>query len=510
MRLRTMGARMRLEFAKRLAATAFVLFVSACTGWKPETAYTTAQPATTPVRNITSFSPALQCMDNLFLSFGVSNVVITSAGIPDATSEVKAGTKDMLISAISRMSVKSRAFVFVDFDQTQTDVAQLQGLVGFSDKFLVPSYYIRGAITQLDSGVIANQVGAGIAIGGVDVGVSKDLVVSVVSVDLNLGHLATRQIMPGISANNSVAVSRSGLGGDVGAKIGKAGVSFNLSMNKSEGMHAAVRSLVELSIIEIVGKLAEVPYWRCLSIEQTNPEMVAEARSWFESMSQEERVVFTQRALASKGYYNGAVNGIYDGSTKAASSRYQAEHGLIANGRNDFQLYQSLINADLALGQQPAQAEPIAAKDVVPTPLRLELVTPKGTAPAYKVQELLQLAVTASQDAYVYCYYRDHNGDIARVFPNRFQPDPYAVAGKSFAVPSQNSAFDIVFESPGAEEEVVCLASYKEVGLRLPDYLKVDDLTPLPVGSIDELVSAFKQIDSTGLVETRLPIRVGN
>ena len=281
-------------------------------------------------------------------------------------------------------------------------------------------------------------------------------------------------------------------------------------MNKSEGMHSAVRSLIELSLIEVVGKLAEVPYWRCLSIEQTNPEMVAEAKSWFDAMSQEERVVFTQRALASKGYYSGAINGIYDGSTRAASARYQADHSLIADGRINFQLYQSLINADLALGQKPAPAKPVAAKDAAPVPLALDLVTSKGKAPVYKVQDLLRLTVTSTQDAFVYCYYRDHAGNIARIFPNRFQPDPYAIAGRTFAIPSANSNFDIIFEKAGAEEEVICLSSYKEVGLTLPDRLKTADLMPLPVASLDELVSNFKRLDSKGLVQARLPIKVNN
>lgn len=503
-----MGTKMKRKIANRLAATALMLLSSACASWEPETAYNTQQPATRPVQNITSFTPALDCMDNLLLSFGVKNVVITSAGIPDATSEVKAGTKDMLISAVSRMSVKSRAFAFVDFDQTQTDVAQLQSLIGFTDKFVAPSYYIRGAITQLDSGVISNSVGAGVAVSAVDIGVSKDLVVSVVSLDLNLGYLASRQIIPGISANNSVAVSRKGIGGDVGAKIGKAGVSFNLSMNKSEGMHSAVRSLIELSVIEIVGKLAQVPYWRCLSIEQTNPEMIAEARSWFEAMSQEDRIAFTQRALASKGYYSGAINGIYDRSTKAASARYQADHQLIADGRINFQLYQSLINQDLALGQKPVPAAEVATKLSGPMPLSLDLVSSRGKTPVYKVRDQLELNVTASQDAFLYCYYRDELGKIARIFPNRFQPDSYAIAGKAVAIPSQKSNFDIILEKPGDSEEVICFASYKEVGLRLPDSLKTGDLVPLPVASIDELVSAYRQTDPAGLVSARLPIKV--
>ena len=424
----------------------------------------------------------------------------------------------MLISAISRMSVKSAAFIFVDFDQTQTDVAQLQQLVGFTDKFLVPSYYIRGAITQLDSGVISNQVGGGLAVDdpgipgldSFDLGVSKDLVVSVVSLDMNMGHLASRQILPGISANNSIALSRSGIGGDVGATIDKAGLFFNISLNESEGLHAATRTLIELSAIELVGKLAEVPYWRCLRIEQTNPEMVAEARSWFESMSREEAVTFTQRALASQGDYSGAVSGDYDHATKAAISRYQAKNGLIANGRIDFQLYQSLINQDLALGQIPPVGEPVEAEASVPTPLAIELSTPKGLTPVYPRNELLKLAVTASQDAYVYCYYQDHQGTIARIFPNRFQPDPYTIAGRSVQIPADNSGFDIVFETPGAEEQVLCLASYKEVGLTLPERYKVADLSPLAIGSLDELAATFALLDPSDLAQARLPIRVTN
>ncbi len=250
------------KLTKGLVTTTLMMLATACSAWDPQTAHTVAQPQATPVRNITSFTPALQCMDDLFLSFGVRNVVITSAGIPDATGQVGAGTKDMLISAISRMSVKSKAFAFVDFDQSQTDIVQLHNLVGYTEDFRVPSYYIRGAITQLDSGVIANQVGGGVAIPDFELGVSKDLVVSVVSVDMNVGHLVTRQILPGISANNSIAVRRRGLGGDAGATIGKAGVFFNISLNKSEGVHAATRTLIELSAIEIMGKLTEVPYWR--------------------------------------------------------------------------------------------------------------------------------------------------------------------------------------------------------------------------------------------------------
>src|SRR5579859_7102762 len=70
----------------------------------PETAQIAAQPQTAPARTITSFNDALRCMDELFLAQGKKDIYITSAGIPDATGMVAAGTKEMLITAISKMS----------------------------------------------------------------------------------------------------------------------------------------------------------------------------------------------------------------------------------------------------------------------------------------------------------------------------------------------------------------------------------------------------------------------
>ena len=196
----------------------------------------------------------------------------------------------MFISAVSRMSAKSGAFRFVDYDPTQLDVQVLSEMVGLREDFVAPNYYVRGAITQLDSAVL--QL---IRRGGHFHSVHRpgdprhDQVVSVVSVDLNVGKLTTRQILPGISANNSMAVMQSGSGADVGGLIGKAGLSFSVSLDKSEGFHQAVRNLIELSTIEVLGKLTRVPYWQCLSIESTNPNFRAEARQWYDLMGAGER-----------------------------------------------------------------------------------------------------------------------------------------------------------------------------------------------------------------------------
>ena len=495
--------------AMRASLAGAVLLLAGCAA--PADAPVVARPKTQPVRNFTSFSASLQCMDNLLTRFGVRNLVITSAGLPDATGEIRTGTKDMLISAISTMSVRSGAFKFVDFDQQQVDVHSLQSLVGFTDDFRVPNYYIRGAITQLDEGVIADSAGASVAGGAFSLGYNQDQVVSVVSLDMNVGELTTRQILPGLSAHNSIAVTRTGKAGDTGGEINSFGLFFNISLNRSEGMHAAVRSLVELSAIEVLGKLAEVPYWRCLQIEQTNPVVEAQARSWFSDMSEREQVVFVQRALASQGLYDAPITGVRDETTKGAISRYQADNGLLANGQINFDLYASLIHEDLALGHQPdphfGQTIQVSAAQVRPNPLTLTLATPEGTSPVYQVNQSLELTAIASQDSYVYCYYQDGSGAVTRIYPNQFEPDAYAVAGRALAIPGE-AGFDIVFDRPGASEQVLCLAAPTEVGLRLPPQLRTPDLAPMPVESLDQVAAAYRDVDSSRVVEARLPIRV--
>ncbi|MCC2662909.1 MAG: peptidoglycan-binding protein [Geminicoccaceae bacterium] len=494
--------------ARRSLAGALLLLAGCAS---PADAPVVSRPKTLPVRNFTSFSESLRCMDNLFARFGIRDYTITSAGLPDATGEISTGTKDMLISAISSMSVRSRAFRFVDFDQLQVDVNSLQNLIGFTDDFLVPNYYIRGAITQLDEGVIADSAGASIAGSAFSLGFSADQVTSVVSMDLNIGDLLTRQILPGISARNSISVTRTGRAGDAGGRINTYGLFLNIALNRAEGMHAAVRNLVELSTIEVLGKLTAVPYWRCLQIEQTNPAVEAQARQWFDAMSEREQVAFVQQALASQGLYDAPITGVRDEATKGAVARYQADNGLIADGRINFDLYASLIHQDLALGRQPdprfGQSVSEVAARVRPNPLTLTLATPNGAKPVYQVNQSLDVTAIASQDSYVYCYYQDGGGAVTRIFPNQFQPDAHVIAGRALGIPGE-ARFDIVFDRPGASEQVACLASPVEVGLRLPPQLKTPDLEPMPVRSLDEIVTAFRQLDSTSLVEARLPIRV--
>jgi hypothetical protein len=500
------------KFLRRTAlATAAVTLLAACQT-RPETAYDVANPRTAAVRNIGNFNEALRCMDDMFLAQGKQDIFITTAGIPDATGLIAAGTKEMFITAVSRMSAKSNAFRFVDYDPTQTDVQVLSELVGLHDDFVAPNYYVRGAITQLDSNVLQSSASAGVSIPGMDLAINGNQVVSVVSIDLNVGKLITRQILPGISASNSIAVVQSGKGADVGGFIGKAGLSLSVSLDKSEGFHQAVRNLIELSTIEILGKLTRVPYWQCLSIESTNPNYRTEARGWFDTMGETERERVVSAALVRAGYLRDEGNGPNPGLSEAVA-RYQAENDLVPNGRVDFDLYYRLLASDARRPvAKPVAASPVSAA-VAPAlppaePPRLVLSTSRGPRPSYRVGETMVVSVQPTQDAYVYCFYQDATGTVARIFPNRFQPDPLVHAGVQIEIPPAGTkSFALRFDNPGSEA-VACLGSNREVGLKLPDKLKAQDLEPLPVSGLDDVASLFRGMQGARVDDARLTVEV--
>lgn len=476
---------------------------------KPETATVATAVKTPASKTITNFTSALRCMDDLLLAYGKKDIVITTAGIPDSTGKVQAGTKEMLHTAASKMSIKSKALAFIDYDTSSNDLLavfqDIQAAGAFNHK--LPNYYIRGAITQLDENAIDAQAGGGIALPFLDVGMSKDQVSSVVAIDMNVGETTSRMIMPGVNASNSLVVTRAGNSKEAGGKIGKIGFSFNMSLNKAEGLSGGVRALIELGMIELVGKLTGTPYWKCLQIDKTNPVMLEQAREWYDGMSPQDRIKLVQRKLAGMGMYAGTVNGIASGELAGAVGKYQAENGLIADGRINFDLYYALLDADQPMAADPAP-KPVPTTSAAPTTTRaamsLKLDSDRGARPAYRLKEFLQARVQLNNDGILYCYYKDVSGAIARIYPNRFNPDPFVKANKAMTLPPENSPFKIKFDQAG-KEQIACYASERD--LALPANLKGADLTPLKVGSMDEIANAFRK-SNPSVAEAKLDISI--
>jgi hypothetical protein len=125
----------------------------------------------------------------------------------------------------------------------------------------------------------------------------------------------------------------------------------------------------------------------------------------------------------------------------------------------------------------------------------VNLESDKGSKPSYKVGEFLNMSLSLMGDGTVYCYYEDINRSVARIFPNQFVGNPTLRSGSTIRLPS--GGFKIRFDQAG-KERVACIGADRE--LVVPAALKgARDLAPLPVRSLDEVVSQYRQGNPTAM-----------
>lgn len=469
-----------------------------------------AGPKTPAVKTVTNFTQALRCMDELFLAFDKRGIVITSGGIPDETGKVRTGTKEMLITAVAKMTMKSNAFEFIDLHSGADDLGALFQLTGGSPT-RIPDYYVRGSITQMDDNAVRKSKGWGVSLPFLDFGSSDDQSFDLISMDVSVGEAASRRILPETSTSNTMVIRKGGNAKEGGGKLGKVGLSFNLDLSQSEGLGATTRTLLELSLIEALGKFTRVPYWKCLDVDSTHPMMMDQAREWYDTAKEPDRIMFFQRKLAGMNRFKGPMDGKPSEELKNAIAEYQAAAHLIADGRMNFDLYYSLLddtqNKLAELPAAPARKEQLPTLSSVPQPpaqeaasapaahaasaFRLNLNSERGPRPTYRVGEFLNLSLGATGNGTAYCYYEDAQRSVARIFPNQFYPNSMISPSSSIRLPA--GGFKIKFDRPG-RERVACIAADRE--MITPGKLTgTRDLTPLPVKSVDDIIGQFKQLN---------------
>lgn len=468
-------------------------------------------PEAAPHRSITGFSAALRCMDNMLIDYGVRDVSMLVEDIVDQTKKVNAGTRDMLITAVSDMTRRSRAVRLIAFGKDATNVIGfLQSAQRLNAYQVIPPYDIKGSVTQLDENVIRNQkdLGAGI-VPFINLGISRDAAASVLGLDLSVLTTDDMAMMPGVTSRNSVVILKQGRGLDGDAAYHKFGVSYSMNLNKSEGQTQALRGLVELAVIELAGKLTKVPYWTCLGGDpKTSEEIRLEMSDWFYAMAANpvEIIGYFQNQLRQRGFYRGPIDGRFNPAIDIALGNYRAALGLSNEPVIDEALFNAFLAADHSKIKAPATpavyapaagtAPATSAAALQPVPKSGEgndLVIAVGTESnrtRFAVGEQVRLTVRANRDVYVYCYIQDETSRITRFYPNRFAKDALVTTVRPLELPG-TMRFQIVMNPKGVKETVSCFGSHRDVLLELPEAVVGSDFEPLKLASVQQIREAF-------------------
>ena len=320
-----------------------------------EKVYAADRPVVRPVRSISSFSDSLMCMDRMFRNSHMPTVLITSKQLPDYTGRVAVAAKEMVVTALSQMSRVSSAFRYVDYEvdiARQDTVQNLTTILLNNNQIQLqrPALYVSGAVF-MDQNVLRNNVDIGTSASRLETGYSANRSGAVLGMELHLGDFRTRTIIPGLDSANEVVIGNGSQGLDLAGRIGSYGVQFSVGRDYAQGSGPAVRTLVELGMIELLGKWSRLPYWQCLTLDQTHPDFQRQLRDWYEEGGAGIHQELVRQSLISKGYLPPDAPAFTAGNPqwREAIGRFQADSGMVVNGVVDFSTYERALRDFVAV-----------------------------------------------------------------------------------------------------------------------------------------------------------------
>ncbi|MGV3678295.1 MAG: DUF4384 domain-containing protein [Acidovorax sp.] len=485
-------------------------------------------PLVTPSKSGSVLREGLACMDRMLAAENTPTTLIAVKNIPDPSGLFSTGTKEMLITALSRMSRTSQAFRVVDYevDALRQDTVQtLTSLLLNNNQMELrkPQIYISGAISFGDKTVVSKRQSLGISTAATDTGYSWDVLGSAVGLDLHLGDMNTRTLYSGIESANELIVATGGKAVEIGAKatglpkhIYRVGVQYEVAADNNQGAGAAVRLLVDLAAIELVGKWAKVPYWDCIDYEQNHPEFMRQMRAWFDEASVTERWSLAQRVLQTHGMWSGTTDGSDSPAFRKAVTQYQASQDLTPVGVVNFETYTRLMRSFVGMSAEGKLRKPEYADDKLvarpsglpanepdPRTIALSMVGRKDRD--LKVGEAIVVRVVPPRTGYLYCYYQDAGGSISQVYPNPMQPSATVQGRTSVLIPDISKPNSFLIETArGGTENMFCAMTAQPLKGQIPATLTNANLEPIKsVTSLAQVQSAFEQA-GVGVMSTSL------
>ena len=469
-----------------------------------EKGITEQTPLVTPTKSASAMREGLACMDRMLAAEQVPATLIAVKSIPDPSGLFSTGTKEMLITAISRMSRTSQAFRVVDYEvdalkqdtvQTMTSLLLNNGQI----ELRKPQIYISGAISFGDKTVVSKRRSIGVSTANTDTGYSWDVLGSVVGLDLHLGDMNSRTLYPGLDSANELVVATGGKGVEIGGRatglpkhIYRMGVQYEVAADNNQGAGAAVRLLVDLAAIELVGKWAKIPYWQCIDYEQNHPEFKRQMRAWYEEQSATDRINLAQRVLQAQGVWSGPINGNDSTALRNALATYQASLDMTPVGTVNFETYTGLLRNYVGMSAEDKLASSYSpqSNELKPREHALPMNEPAHNGltvallgqkePKLQIGNSVVLRIAPARSGFLYCYYKDAANVVSQIYPNPQQQAVVAQGNMGLMVPdvSQSNSFLIETARAGTEQ-VYCAMTAKPLTGRVPAALTNAKLEPL-------------------------------
>ena len=252
---------------------------------------------------------------------------VQSRNIADATglshpltgSELPADITEMVRSAVNRIG---DPVVYVPF---QPDYVMAQAQQGARMRLTLPDVLITGAITEFDRALSSAGRGANLQLlfgggrGETDTAAARKgtSTISRLSLDFNLVDFPTQTMLPQVQATNSMRVLNENFEDSIDFAIYGNGFGLTTNTRYLQGRHNAVRLLVDLSMVQLLGRYANVPYWRCIPNATPDASVLRRISKRYEANDKPTRIKWLQDTLNDYGF-GLATSGVLDARTRLA------------------------------------------------------------------------------------------------------------------------------------------------------------------------------------------------
>jgi hypothetical protein len=437
-------------------------------------------PKTLPVAKVTVFNDAIHklgTMGAIYNGFPVRvmvNEIVDNTGTSVATqAEIPRDITAMVKSTLNGMGGN---VLFIPYDANFMANAMNTGYTKFDNK-VIPDIIVDGGITEFDRGLTTKGDSTELdATGTFNSGKkfgfnfedSNKASTARVTLDFNLIDFQTFSGIPQMQAISSMMLNKAVKKDAIGLTIMNVNFGAKGEVKKIQGRHAAIRMLVQLSMIQVIGKYQNLPYWTLLPGAKQDVPLMNRVIDDFYALPQGLRIARLQTFMALNGLPVN-VTGVMDQATIDAKQTIISKHGLSADASDAKVFATAYVNVPITrenkfrsvkLHQKFDQlaSTGVISPDTGSTTSVATLSKPKPKPPVikaaddfsgninlwtdqknYQLGDEMTVSFTVDKPMYVRVAVISSDGGVSTLFPNVFQNDNFAKPGVTYQIPPKGS-----------------------------------------------------------------------
>ena len=352
-----------------------------------------------------------------------------------------------------------------------------------------PVLVINGSITECDEKIeevstgIDGNVRFGKYKGKTDIKAKQatQKTYSRIALDLHLVDHANNVLLPNKQTSMAVQVWDIKKYRRFGFQVNGSGLGLDGRRKATQEKHNAVRTLVDLSMLQLLGKYFEVPYWTTIKGAKPDSEVLDLMVAGFRRQTPRNQLILVQNLLQYHGFHV-TPNAIFDTATKKALEEFAGKRPELTPDINTA-LYRALAASAPANGQAidtgRAAVTPAADTDAAKaTPLSVDVafvyvpagddrLLPLDNGAALKSGDHYKIIIKPDTDCFLYLFQVDSAGRLYMLFPlddqglttaNPVRTDtPYTLPGpeESFILDNQTGSEKIFLLATREKDPVV-------------------------------------------------------